>query len=313
MLKTKTEKRAAIVLTAILVLTLGHDVVTGFLLEPFDRRGRDVNVLQQKIADAEFEIKLTERAQHRLRESVENSLPADPIIATLQFQDWLVKTTEEVGLAGVNVGPGRALEEEGVGYRIPFTLTCSGNPEQLADLLACLKNSTVLHRVNHLTMTPGRDEDDLNISMSVEVAALRNGKSRTIPSMTDVARKTQRASELKELLADRRPFQRYSQPKKTKKPENNRKKPPKTAAPAKKPVPPKVYLLVACVVHEAGREAWLCERATEDRIVLRESDHISCQKGDLQIDNIGPDFVLFRCNGISDRLSLGECLTQIQE
>ncbi|MDG1893709.1 MAG: hypothetical protein P8J37_02255 [Fuerstiella sp.] len=312
MLKTKTEKRAAIVLTVILVLTLGHDVVTGYLLEPFDRRGRDALTLQQKIADAEFELKLTERAQHELRKMVEKSLPADPLLATHQFQDWLVTTTEEVGLTDVNVGPGRAIEEEGVGYRIPFSVSCSGGPEQLADLLACLKITEVLHRVNHLTMTPGRDEDDLSISMSVEVAALRNGKSRTIPTTTDAARKAQSTSELKELLANRLPFQRYSEPKKNKKNERSRKAVAKPAPPVKKPVPPKEYLLVACVDHEAGREAWLCERSTADRIVLRESDRISCKEGDLQIDNIGPDFVSFRCNGTQNRLSLGECLTQFK-
>jgi hypothetical protein len=311
-LKTKIEKRATLVLTVVLVLTLGHDIVTGFLLEPFDRRGRDVVAIRQKIADAEFEMKLTERAQHELRETVEKSLPADPIIATLQFQDWLVKTTEEVGLTDVNVGPGRAIEEESVGYRIPFSVDCLGEPEQLADLLACLKNSNVLHRINHMTMTPGRDEDELSISMSVEVAALRNGKARTIRSTTDDLRKARSSSDLKELLADRRPFQRYREPKKTRKPERNRTTPAVAAPPVKKIVPPKEYLLVACVVHETGREAWLCERSTEDRIILRESDSISCKDGDLQIDNIGPDFVSFRCNGIPGRLSLGECFTQIE-
>ena len=312
MLKTKTEKRAAIALIVILALTLGHDIVTGFLLEPFERRDRDARALQQKISAAEFELKLTERAQNELREMVEKSLPADPLIATHQFQDWLVTTTEEIGLTDVNVGPGRAIEEEGVGYRIPFSVSCSGGLEQLTELLACLKISNVLHRVSHLTTTPGRDEDDLSISMSVEVAALRNGKSRTISSTTNSARNAQSTSELKKLLADRRPFQRYSEPKKNKKNERNRKAVAKPAPPVKKPVPPKEYLLVACVDHEAGREAWLCERSTEDRIVLRESDRISCNEGDLQIDNIGPDFVSFRCNGIQNRLSLGECLTQLK-
>lgn len=312
MLKTRTEKRAAVVLTTILVLTLGHDVVTGFLLEPFDRRDRSIMTLRQKIADAEFEVKLTERAQHELRRTVEESLSADPFLATHQFQDWLVKSTDDVGLTDVNVGPGRAIKEAGVGYRIPFSVDCSGTPEQLASLLACLKNSNVLHRINYLTMTPGRDEDDLSISLSMEVAALRNGQSRSLSSTTKNARSTQSASELKELLADRRPFQRYSEPKKNKKNERNRKAVVKPAPPVKKPVPPKEYLLVACVVHESGREAWLCERSTEDRIILRESDRISCQDGDLQIDNIGPDFVAFRCNGIPNRLSLGECLTQVK-
>ena len=304
MFSTRTEKMAAAALGAIVLGTWGFDAFSEYILSPLDDQQSTITRLQQQIVDAEFEVKLNDRAMREVRELTADGLPAEPLAATAEFQKWLMITAVQCGLGEVNLNPGRAIEEPDIGFRIPFSMTCTGTTADLVKLLSHLRGGGILNRISQIAIAPGRDDSQQNIGINLEVAALRHSPSVRLSNPNSAVPPTDTELRLEQLLTQRNLFSRSAMPvapRPAATPDSFPAPDPETLSKmAAAEAPKESYVLVACVLNGRQKEAWLVDPRTQTDMVLKEDQSIDIGQipssgghpGRLQVQQINSDHIL---------------------
>lgn len=288
MLNNRREKLLAISFGAILLLTLGADAVQRAVLDPVDELHGQVAAANKQKRQLELDFQVIEHAQRNLQALASQSLPADPSLAALGYQEWLLGRLQEAGITDPIVTPNQPIKEKTVGHRIPFTIQASASPRQFGKFLDDFHRAPLLHRITFASINNQGNPTATKHSMtfSVDALALSNGPDQW--ELSDIAPSHRDSSpRLEHTLARQDPFRRIEI------------KPTRTA-PAVQPKPthrePEIdelatVRLVAIVWDTDHFEAWFYDDRTKREHVLTRGEALTFGDFRATIDGITSESV----------------------
>lgn len=156
--------------------------------------------LKESIEKLENDVRQKDRIKKRLDELTEQSLPPGDALAQSLYQNWLIKTAEDVGLQGNQVAPGSVTPMKDHYRKFTMTLNSRGNLKQISEFLRVFHKTDYLHLVRKVTPRMTRNWDQMDVSITVEALTLPQAKTsqrlRNIPAraiaITDTERQTLR-------------------------------------------------------------------------------------------------------------------------
>ncbi len=317
MLQNRREKLLGGVLLGIVVLSGGQDAVNAVVFGPLDEKDAQISGLMQKIGDRELEFDRIEHAQRELQPLRSRSLPPDPSVATTLYQNWLIDTARSAGILSAQITPGRAIEEEDTGHRIPVTLQGSMTTTQLGAFLDAFYAAPLLHRVTSVSVTSGNGPRDTQprVTLALEALALRDAEPRTelsvTPDTTDngsrkPAHARDSADSARQFFASRDPFRRgYNGP-----PPPVRTQP-RQSKPA--PIDPLIHIrLVASFTSGEQTEAWFYDSRTKQQTVVQTGSGFDLAGLQGRLISAGADSIIVEIDGEQRRLPMGQSLKSLQ-
>jgi len=174
MLSTRREKSLAVIAAVTVTVSLLWDSVGSLLLQPFGDITTRIAATQQQIQLRQAVADQIDQAMKNLRSVSNRSLPAEPGKATALYQAWLIQRLTECGIPSPSVTPSPAIADEQLGYRLPFSVECSGPAANLTTFIDRFFSAPILHRITGLTITNSTTgiEDNHQMTVSIEVLAL---------------------------------------------------------------------------------------------------------------------------------------------
>lgn len=315
-LKTPRERGMAILLGSAVGLTATVSLAERFVLEPLARKRTEIASLKTKAADLDFEAALVRRGQARLAEESAQGLPADPITATLAYQHWLLEATRRCGFQEVHISPGRAIPEEHVGHRLPFTISCRGRFVALVNFLELVRTTPALHRLSQVSVTPdgsavlaAHDDkrpkaEELGLSITLEALALQGGPETATLTVPGSVPMEHRLTRLKQLASGGNLFARPVAER-----ARGSTKPPllagTKATEAEKPQPTGTTL-IACGARNQVAEAWFHRPPEEEPLRVQLQQTFVLEGQTVRLAEIHPDAVVLASAGGRRRIALGE-------
>ena len=165
------EKRFALIVGGSLVVILGF-FGASFALKHFKGLNKKVANLKQEVSGKRRELRFARNEVARMERFRERALSRnDREQSEAIYKPWLYEIVNKAGLRSPNVkiDAGRRLAPNN--YVHVFTITGSGNLQQITGLLHDFYSADMLHRVKQLQLKP-RGAKMLDLSMGVEVLAL---------------------------------------------------------------------------------------------------------------------------------------------
>jgi hypothetical protein len=171
----------AAVFGALLLWFGGEWLVNKALKGPLDQRRSDKKRLEEGIEKLKEEQKRVAASKAYLAQSRAQSLPADPELARSLYQAWLVELVEKVRLASPSVNSfepvSRRLSAKGTRgttsyHTLSFSMRGRGTLEQVTQFLFEFYRTDVLHQIRTLLISPLRDGDQLDLSVTIDALSL---------------------------------------------------------------------------------------------------------------------------------------------
>ena len=150
MFDNQREKTLAGLLGGAVVLGFGFQTIDNWLLQPAQNVQAQVNATRAKNEQLALDMQTIEHAQRNLKAIRNQSLPSEPATASMMYQGWLMDRVNDARLNEAVVTPGRAIAEEGVGHRIPFTVQATASLRQIGRFLDDFYSTQTLHRITFL-------------------------------------------------------------------------------------------------------------------------------------------------------------------
>lgn len=311
LLRTARERTIALILGGTVGLFGLAQLGETFVFAPLATRRLELSGLERQLQDLDFQSALVRRAQSHIAAQAESGLAADPVTATLDCQNWLLDTARRAQLQAVHIVPGRPLVEEGIGHRIPFTLSATGRFLSVVQLLERTQGFPGLMRLSHIEVAAaGGTEakgDELTVSVMLEVIALRDGGSASVLSPLKPLESGGTRQRLKQLAAGPtlfgRPVKTEAVARTAPARDDSEKRP---ASPA--PQEQRGYRLIACGRKDARPLAWFVEPDGETLRTLQAGESLSHEGRTLVVNRIGSDQVVLTRDGGELLLELGDSL-----
>ena len=120
MLSNTREKTLTTILGVSVVAAGGYSVLESQILQPLDAANAQVSAAQLRNTNLETEFAAGEHAQRNLGDVVGQSLPEDPSIASVMYQEWLLQRSNEAGFESPLIIPGSPIPVDDVGAMDPI-------------------------------------------------------------------------------------------------------------------------------------------------------------------------------------------------
>jgi hypothetical protein len=174
------EKLLAVLVGATLVLALGF--AGGLrILNMFEMREGQLAALSAKVRENDNTVRRAKRANQKLVAYRKRSLPSDPDRAHTLYRQWLLKTSQEVGLTNPIVKPSLGRTRKGDAYaEVRFQVEAEGSLEQLTRLLHRFYSSDDLHRIQWMSVKPIKDSPHCDITLHVTGLSLPQADDRLV-------------------------------------------------------------------------------------------------------------------------------------
>jgi hypothetical protein len=137
----------------------------GQLRESRDRLAKEVEDKKAKISRAHADAELLAQWQKQ-------SLPWNHEVARSLYQTWLRGLVDRSGLRGAKVESTEGQARRGIYWKQRFSVTAQGTTEQLTKLLYEFYSAGYLHKIGRLTISPIKDADLLELTISIETLSL---------------------------------------------------------------------------------------------------------------------------------------------
>ena len=187
MLSTRREKTLAVIAAVIVAGCLLWDSVDAMGLNVFGDLQTRIDATQQEIQRRQEVSDDIDQAMKKLRTMTARSLPAEPGKASAIYQAWLIQRLTECGIPSPSVTPSPAIIDERLGYRLPFSVECSGPAASLTTFIDRFFSAPILHRMTGLQITNSTSgmEDQHQMTVSIEALALSHAdKVDSLPEPT---------------------------------------------------------------------------------------------------------------------------------
>ncbi len=149
---------------------------------PAEKRARQIEQLDAKIAKATDSIVESEGASERLDELERLSLPHDPELARARYQDWLLDLVQSVELTGASVDSAKPTpvtvrdrdtrKPQEIFQRYTFSMRGRGTLQQVARFLHHFYQAGHLHKIGSMTLSPVSGGRMIDFTASIEALGL---------------------------------------------------------------------------------------------------------------------------------------------
>ena len=313
MFSNNREKALASILAGSVAIVAGYEAIDRFFLAPTHTVMTQVKAVAARNQNLESDFALVEHAQKNLKQVRELSLPADPSVASLVYQDWLLDQMKKAGLQDAVVTPGQPIPEENVGHRIPFTIQATENMRQIGRFLDSFYASPLLQRITFMTINNAGSSSDSRrkLMLSLEGLALHNATAAdSIPDTRKLASQSSNAK-LEYFFSRNDPFRRT-----VIKPASSTpvaKVQPK--APAPPPARPKIdelktVRLVASILKQGQPEAWFFDTRTNKEFIVTVGEELKLAEFSGRVTSIAADYITLASHDKSHTTKLGETLRE---
>ncbi|MEO1998977.1 MAG: hypothetical protein ABGZ17_27330, partial [Planctomycetaceae bacterium] len=285
--------------------------VDRFLIQPVATARVEVRSAAERNRQLELDYQLVEHAQDNLLSVRQRSLPADPSVATILYQEWLMERVSDARLQEAVVTPGRPIIEKNVGHRIPFTVQASAELRHIGQFLDMFYETPILHRITFLSITNGGNSSasGRRLTVSLEALALEGAPMVDAIPAVDRSQMPPKPS-LERYFSRRDPFRRFvvSESKTGVVPR------PLAAKPAQEPKPRgdalKTTRLVASIWHKGRREAWFYDTRTEREFIVTVGQQLQVAEFSARVTDINSSSITLAHNQRSQVTQLGETLRE---
>lgn len=310
MFKNKRERTLALCLGAFVACVFGYDAIDGLLLQPITNARAQVQAAASKNQQLELDFQLVEHAQRNLSFVRDQSLPGEPKKASLLYQGWLLERVEDAGLDAV-VTPGRAVVEENVGHRVPFTIQATANLRQIGKFLDEFYSTPILHRITFLTINNAGNSASTSrkITVTLEALALNDAPSRdSLPVPNRSHRSASSHPKLEHYFARHDPFRRITVTASTKPAIAQKRR----SAPKNTPEIDslRTVRLVASIQQKGKREAWFFDSRTDNEFIVTIGDELKVANFSARVIDIDSESITLADNDQSHTTQLGQTLRE---
>jgi len=298
------ERLLAIIAGGMLLAVVGMYVYDG-VSAAFDLRNVRIEALRADVEDDDHRQALGARANKKLDEYESISLPADPLLAKLEYKNWLTKTITDARLTEVVVNPNNPkLDKKSVFTRLPFTVDCRGSLEQITSFLYAFYGAGHLHQIESLNLVQRQNSSEIDVHLVVEALSLPGSKNTE--GLTDLPGDRLAWSDLDEYrkpIVDRNLFAEYVPP-----------KPPQEVVerrdpPAPPPFDISKFAIVSGITQKDNRpQVWIHVKTTNEMWKLYEGEEITLGEYRATIARIGLEEVEFEIQGQKHVVRLGRSL-----
>ncbi len=293
------------VLALFAVLLIGTAVYSA-IISPYLAKKRNAQQLAAQVAQKERQLKELLQAEEQLRLARQQSLPADPVVARRLYENWLLESAQAAGFADVKIESGEIRRERDLFYRFPVVIRGQATLEKLTAFLHAFYARKYLHRIQQISLTPGKDGKAMDLMVSVDAVVLDDAVSKdALPDGEPARRQLDPLKDYVSVIAGRNLFAVYQPP-----PPPRPPAPPRPAPPPPPPtLDPSRFAYINAIVEVNGkREVWLYSRTEGKTLRLNENDPFSVGAVQGRVTRIGIRDVELEVNGEPRVLSLGDCL-----
>ncbi len=309
----KRERILLAMVVVILFLLSAESLITETILQPLDEREARVADLEQRIQANDRSFTRIQVAQKQQKNLAVRSLPADPSVASTLYQNWLLETAADSGLDEVIVTPHRVVPESDAFVRFPFSIQASTTLKGLCEFMHSFDQAELLQKITQVSVESNDRSRDprLQITVHLEAIALDQAEPRTtlFPDSESHANAEPDEEKNYDALLQRNFFVRgYGGP--------NLRSTASLVQKNKKPKPKPVDFgaqtyLIASLLTDGKREAWLFDRTCENKIVLFEGSPFAVAEFTGRVATIERDHVIVEIEGVTKKLDLGRNFRQL--
>lgn len=151
----------------------------------------------RELQELEFEKLVAMREAASLDKWRELSLPSDPAIASVKYQEYLIRVLEKCGLNSPIVTGSAPIEAEGVGVKVQFTVQANATSMQIGSFLDQISSTELLHQITFLSISQSGGPEALEHAMTagIEVLVL-DGNKTELPSLAATRKRSRAAKAL---------------------------------------------------------------------------------------------------------------------
>lgn len=289
------------------VLLIGTAVYSA-VVSPYLAKKRNYQQLAAQVAQKQRQLNELSKAEEKLRVAREQSLPADPAVARRLYENWLLQSAQAAGFDGVKIESGEVRREKDLFYRFPVVVRGQATLEKLTAFLHAFYARKYLHRIQQISITPGKDGKSMDLMVSVDAVVLDDAASKdALPEGEPARRDLPPLKDYVSVIAGRNLFAVYQPP-----PPPRPPRPPEPLRQAPPPPPaldPSRFAYVNAIVEVNGkREVWLYSRTEGKTLRLNENDPFAVGAVKGRVVRIGVRDVEVEVNGEPRKLSLGDSL-----
>ncbi len=148
---------------------LAYSTVIGWMHSGTNR----ITGLQRQLAEKQRIVLQTDAAKRKIANWKNRSLPGQPAVAASLYRAWLLDRVEAAQFKSPDVTTAAASKSErGLYTALSFTVTGTGNLQQIVDLLYDFYAVDHLHRISRLKIVPTEVPKQFNLSMTVEALSM---------------------------------------------------------------------------------------------------------------------------------------------
>jgi len=289
------------------VLLIGTAVYSA-VVSPYLAKKRNYQQLAAQVAQKQRQLNELSKAEEKLRVAREQSLPADPAVARRLYENWLLQSAQAAGFDGVKIESGEVRREKDLFYRFPVVVRGQATLEKLTAFLHAFYARKYLHRIQQISITPGKDGKSMDLMVSADAVVLDDAASKdALPEGEPARRDLPPLKDYVSVIAGRNLFAVYQPP-----PPPRPPRPPEPLRQAPSPPPaldPSRFAYVNAIVEVNGkREVWLYSRTEGKTLRLNENDPFAVGAVKGRVVRIGVRDVEVEVNGEPRKLSLGDSL-----
>lgn len=308
MLTNRREKLLAGILGFSLVGVLLWNAFGESLLSPVSRLQADLRQKKIQHHQALKQMSVIDRATAEIDGFYSRSLPADPSAACVTYQTWLLQRLRDCGIKSAIVTPGAAAAVEGVGHRIPFSVSATTELPRIGAFLDMIEASSILHRVTHLNVTATGSSAAKARTLTLGLEAIAINDARDVRTL-HIPTVRQSESTLLSVFSDRDLFQRYVPV-----PRRPAASTSDTAIKQKRPVrQPESVRFVGSVVMDEIRQAWFVNVRSRIDSVLGADQTLKVGSSSMTVLEVTDDAVRLNVDGVERRISLGEQVREVMQ
>lgn len=158
------------VLVGLTLLVLGGQFGFNKYRTAIQQRETQLKQIEDRIFTSETRQLEGAMADAKMSDFVARSLPGDKERATAVYNRFLGDLLSDIRLSNVSAKPGTTIENP-LYYQLTFSVSGSGNLEQIGELLFKLHEQDCLHRIKSISVQ--RIRQQLSLNMTIEALALK--------------------------------------------------------------------------------------------------------------------------------------------
>jgi hypothetical protein len=283
-----------------LLLAVGGNYVYGKLHDSYDQRLSQIESLNSKIHDKEFEIEKGLRAHKQLKTWNKTSLPSNSQLAATLYQNYLVSLLDDSGMDRVDIGANRPVSRGGVYHLLAFNIRAQGTLEQLTDFLFRFYQAGHLHQIASLSAKP-IEESKLDINLKVEALSLAKAELQDrLSEETSTRLAWDDVEDYQQAISRRNLFANYVPP-------SLQREAPKPAA--SPPIDAAKFAVVSAIIEVGEKpQVWVNVRTSGEMLKRHEGDPVEVGLFKGKITRINSQSVEIESEGQRKIVSLGQSL-----